>query len=103
MRKKRKVIISGLVLLFLVTLKFLPKSKMNRKVREEFKSEFLTYQTNVDFASIELKDNLSLFFDIDVLELNNNILYFDGVLNDFAENLEDSLYEYENINEDIII
>lgn len=104
MKKRIKIItISIALVFFVIALNFSPKSKVNRKLREEFKAEFLTYQSNIDFANIELKNNTSTFFDMDILELNSNMLYFDDELEDFTEDLEESLYDHENINDDIII
>lgn len=103
MKKKIRIITIGIIVVsFFITLNFLPKSKVNRKVREKFKAEFFTEQSNMDFTNIELENNISSFFDIDILEVSTNMVYFDDDVLDFDEELEDSLYDYEDINEDII-
>ncbi len=103
--KKRIMVITVSVILvsFFITFNFLQKNKVNRQIREEFKEELLTYQSNIDFANMELTNDMSSFFDMDILDLANNMLYFDDTLGDFTEDLEDSLYDYEDTNDNMII
>lgn len=103
--KKRIMVITVSVTLvsFFITFNFLQKNKVNRQIREEFKEELLTYQSNIDFANMELTNDMSSFFDMDILDLANNMLYFDDTLGDFTEDLEDSLYDYEDTNDNMII
>lgn len=103
--KKRTMVITVSVILvsFFITFNFLQKNKVNRQIREEFKEELLTYQSNIDFANMELTNDMSSFFDMDILDLANNMLYFDDTLGDFTEDLEDSLYDYEDTNDNMII
>ena len=103
--KKRIMVITVSVILvsFFITFNFLQKNKVNRQIREEFKEELLTYQSNIDFANMELTNDMSSFFDTDILDLANNMLYLDDTLEDFTEDLEDSLYDYEDTNANMII
>lgn len=97
MKKKIKIMI---VVLFLVTLVIIfnnpSKVKTNRKNRENFKKNLLTYQTNIDLMISSSTIESNVFLNIDISEvLEGNTLYFDNETDFVEDYLKDSLYDYE--------
>lgn len=97
MKKKIRIMI---VVLFLVTLVIIfnnpSKAKTNRKNRESFKKNLLTYQTDIDFKISKETIESNIFLNVDISEvLEGNPLYFDNETDFVEDYLKDSLYDYE--------
>ncbi len=105
MKKKTRLllVVTTLFLIIMVVFYHDSKPKVDRKQREEFKKELLTYQHNIDFFNYETKQNTLSVLGVDIIEVFetcNNDLYFDeDEFDEFAKDIEDIIYDEQDILE----